>query len=637
MTNARTPEEDDFAVDSDYAPPQQGVEGPPEGWTKPSWFNRETREWWWRSRLDPCPAEPLGHVGGEYVFRTAAGEVRRFTSGQLHSSGGPSDLFGGEMWWPFRHFRKWDPEKGDTVGSFQKLSCMAAMIRACILAGYYDNAAPCRGVGTWGGPDGLPVVHAGDVIIHNGCIFKPGGLLGKFRYVIGARRPLPAVALDERSATFEWRPGSLADCHRIAAHLDEWHWNDIEGRDLYLGGLCCDMLGDALVWKPHRFVRAQAGSGKSALLKYSQALLGGAAHPIQRTYSKARLEQRFSHTSCALLLDELESDSEAERLRKVFELIRLLSDEGATGGRGTPGGQSREIDLHGTVTMVATLAEAWRPQDRSRIAYIELRQLRDRLDHPPKPPEALQAMIDEAAELSAAIRARVIVRFGLFQENLAHARARILELGGSPRDADQLGHLIAGWATMTSDEPLADIDLRELERFASYIMTVSDEQVGADDASDCFNTLLGLPVHVYRGGQQYTLGQVIALARERDGDEYRNALLTYGLRLDRQRSQVTGELETWAEAWLAVANKHANLEKLFSDYPEYRCPKRAQIISGLRRTIDGQLFEATASHGSLRFAGPQSRAWLIPCVFLPSVADDRQEEPAQDADERIEP
>jgi hypothetical protein len=92
MANAQTLDDEEFAVDCDYAPPEEGRNGPPSGWPKPSWFNRETRVWWWRGRPDPCPAEALGHVDGQYVFRTAAGEIRRFTSGQLHSNGGPSDL-----------------------------------------------------------------------------------------------------------------------------------------------------------------------------------------------------------------------------------------------------------------------------------------------------------------------------------------------------------------------------------------------------------------------------------------------------------------------------------------------------------------------------------------------------------------
>jgi ribose 1,5-bisphosphokinase PhnN len=43
---------------------------------------------------------------------------------------------------------------------------------------------------------------------------------------------------------------------------------------MFIGGLFCDMLGDAPKWKLHRFV--PAGSGKSTLLEFARALLGRA-------------------------------------------------------------------------------------------------------------------------------------------------------------------------------------------------------------------------------------------------------------------------------------------------------------------------------------------------------------------------
>jgi hypothetical protein len=52
---------------------------------------------------------------------------------------------------------------------------------------------------------------------------------------------------------------------------------DPEARGLFIGRLFCDMLGDAPKWKPNRFVRAPAGSGKSTFLEFARALLGGAA------------------------------------------------------------------------------------------------------------------------------------------------------------------------------------------------------------------------------------------------------------------------------------------------------------------------------------------------------------------------
>jgi hypothetical protein len=99
-------DQEDFAVDSvDPALREDDKPGPPDNWQYPSWYRvvDRTIEWWWRDRgtwrPDPCPARALGMREGDYIFITAFGEIRHFTSGQLHGRGGIPDLFVGERWW----------------------------------------------------------------------------------------------------------------------------------------------------------------------------------------------------------------------------------------------------------------------------------------------------------------------------------------------------------------------------------------------------------------------------------------------------------------------------------------------------------------------------------------------------------
>lgn len=605
-------DDDDFAVDSiDPSPREDGEPGPPDDWPFASWYDRQDNDWWWLGRRDPCPVRFLGYQDGQYFMISGAREIRRFTSGQLHGRGGVADLFGGSLWWPLRHFRKYDLEKKLHAGKLQIQRCMNAVIRACVAAGVYDGSTPLRSVGTWRGPDGRPIVHAGERIFVDGVIHEPGLELGDHLYVVGADRVAPSYVNDGRDG-FEWEPAGPDAGRKVTAHLDEWHWVDLEARDLFQGGLFCDMLGEALRWKPHKFVRAEAGSGKSTMLKYARNLLGGAAHPIQRTFSKARLEDRFAHTACALLLEEAESDTDPNRIRQIFDLVLLLSDEGATGGR-----FKRDIDLHGIITMVATLAEDQRATIRTRMAYLELKPLRTRLNHPLAPLETVEAMIGEAHQLSAGLRARAIARFDLFEENLGRVRDRIIKLGGSPRDGDTLGHLVAGWWTMISDDVIDDDELGRLGRFKDYIVTLKDQEEGEDDASNLFNTLLGLPADAWRGGERLTIGQMIARAREHDNGDFRQALLPYGLRLEKLPNEI------WRNAWLAVANKHPGLDRLFVDYPQYRGAKRAQILSSLRQYDGQEWWEVKPSVRPLRFAGPQARALLVPPIFLPWLSDEK--------------
>jgi hypothetical protein len=623
------------AVDSDYAPPcEDGRTGPPNDWPRSSWFDFRSREWWYRFdagwRLDPPPVRPLGYRNGEYFFITEVGELRILSSSALHRSGGMSDLFGGDWQWPLRHYPATD-RQGNPAGRPNVAACMARLIWVCQHTRYFDHDIHFCGVGTWRGPDGTPLVHAGDRIFYAGQVLRPGTLLDNTLYKVGGERTPPQYVM-ERGSAFRWEPAPLATFHAMAAHLDEWPWRDSEARDLFIGGLLCDMLGDALKWKSHRFVRAPAGSGKSTLLEFMRALLGASAHDIVRDYTKSFLEQNFSHTSCALLMDEAEGDKDSV-MRVLCNLILLLSDHGAIGGRGSSSGQARTIDLHSSVTMVATLTDTWKRTIRSRVTLLELDGFEGRVDRPIATAETMAAMLERAAAASPGMRARALAKFDLFRANLALVRPKIMELGGSPRDADQLGHLIAGWATFTSDEVLTEDELGRLERFKPYIMTLSEEEEGADDPSNLLNTLFGsLMPGMFKGSHQLTVGEAIALARQLDGgDAMREALKRIGLRLLRLKSQVTGRLEEWPEAWLAVANQFTSLEDLLADYPDYKAPKRGQILAGLRRTVDGVLHQAKSSGKTLKFNGVTQRAWLVPPVFLPSVDDDKDDDGDDDS------
>jgi hypothetical protein len=142
MSNNNQNDDVDWLVQLDYAEPEVGHVGPPTGWRYPSWYNSETGDWYYNGKPDPCPVKALGLVGKLYVFVTGARVVREFTSSDLHGSGGPNDLFGGELGWPLRHFRKYDLEARRHVGGLQKQNLMGAMIRACRREGYYNNASP---------------------------------------------------------------------------------------------------------------------------------------------------------------------------------------------------------------------------------------------------------------------------------------------------------------------------------------------------------------------------------------------------------------------------------------------------------------------------------------------------------------
>ena len=216
---------------------------------------------------------------------------------------------------------------------------------------------------------------------------------------------------------------------------------------------------------------------------------------------------------------------------------------------------------------------------------------------------------------------RVLLSMRVKLVPLRRARGRIAELGGTARDGNQLGHLLAGWWTLTSDDAATEAMLDDVTRFTRWIISLTDAEDGLDPATQCWNRLLSADARLWRAGDSLTVGQVIARAREIDnGQSSRNALAAMGLRLlpasphDRNPS--------WPEADMGIANNHAGLEEIFRG-TEWGGGRWADTFSDLEfRELDGTMTRPTHI-GPVRYAGAQSRGVLIPARFLPSIKDEQ--------------
>ena len=564
----------------------------------------------------------LGYADGELHFVSAAHEYRKVSESSLTRMGVLAGLFGGDLVWPVRHF--WKPIKRTGSGVPLDAEALAVeLIWMCRQAGQFDSAVALRGPGVWRLPDGRVLVHAGDRLLLDAAPQPPGLRAGAALYRSWAAQQLPATMRDDAG---RWRyDGAPADVGQaFVTALGEWNWSRPRTEpELFAGGVAHAMLGDAVAWHCHLFVRAQSGAGKSTLLRLADAALGAGCHGVLNNVTAAYIQGSMSHQARAICLDEYENDTDEDRLRRLTEMIRLMSDsDGGHGGRGSGSGQTRDIRLTGSVIMAATLREAMRPQDLNRITMLRAVRLYDR---PPAPDdeaekasrslavERIEGLIGDFARHSPALRARMLGGLGLYRENVQRARATLLGWGVSQRDATQLGHLVAGFWTLTGDEP-ADDALREGMRKYLEHLPSADSSDGDDvepDARNLLNALFGAEDHLtWSGGARRTVGQVVARARQdgTDGTPFREQLLPLGLRMWKGE-----ESWMWSEACLAVANHHTGLLKIFEG-TAYRGGKWAQVLEDWAAT--------SSTARPLRFAGVQSRARLIPSEYLPGINDE---------------
>jgi hypothetical protein len=611
----------DFAVES--VPPEgaQKPDGPPDEYRVGSWYDRSRVDWWWDGKPDPCPVRPVGQApGGNYFFVTPVGELRSFTATSLSRGGGLADLFASRVWWLIKHFPAKDRRTGEPTKRPNTVIAAEAMMRACVDAGYISGKIEHRLTGTWRGPDGLPIVHVGDAIIRNGELLRPGTRIGGPLYVIASKVERPLM---------EKLPGGVmryADVpptvgHNLVGALLNWNAPRDGSVELIAGFIAAGSLGDATDWRSHFFLRARPGAGKSTLLNLMRAALGGAGHEVANNYSAAFVEGEYAGQACVILLDEQESGTDLNRMKRLTELIRLLSDHGGVkGGRGRADGTTRKLDVHGAVCAAATIRGQWKQQDKERITVVELERFESQglgvLSH-----GEIEALIKRVADMSPALRARMLGKFDLFTENLKRARAAIVRLGGTARDGNQLGHLLAGWWTLTCDHPADEDMLADVgARFLSWIVSIADAEEGTDPASRCWNRLLGADARVWRGGETLTVGQVIARAREpTDGGAHRRALLGMGLRL--LAANVHDRNPNWLETDLAIANVHPGLDEIFAG-SDWSNGGWADVLPDLEfHTPEGSRV-GVQRHGPVQFGGPKSRGVLVPASCLPSMKDE---------------
>lgn len=572
---------------------------------------------------DPCPVRALGFNSGTMFFTSARHEYREVAASALPRIGVIADLFGGDLTWPLRHFYKEPRRHGGGGVPVDTETLAVELVWMCGQAGQFDTSIALRGPGVWRGVDGKPIVHCGDVLLdHAGAPHPPGMRVGTALYRSWAAQQRPATVREGGRA--RWSPAPADVGQAFVTALGEWRWSrpDTE-TELFAGGVAHAMLGNAVPWHCHMFVRAQSGAGKSTLLRFADAALGAGSHGVLNNVTAAYIQSSFSSQARAICLDEYENDTDEDRLRRLTEMIRLMSEsDGGRGGRGSGSGETRDIRLTGSVIMAATLREAMRPQDMNRITMFRALKLYDAppVDDVEKADRAaavdrIQGLIEDFGHHSPALRARMIGSVDLYRENATRARATLLGWGVSQRDAMQLGHLVAGFWTLTGDEP-ADDALREgMSKYLVHLPEASDDAdddpTMDQDVRDLLNVLYGAEDHLtWSGGSRSTVGQLIARGRNdrsMDSGQARERLAPLGLRL------IKGEAHwEWSQASLAVANKHTGLLKIF-EKSDYRNGKWAQVLED---------WAATCPLKPTQFAGPKSRARLIPAQYLPSIDDD---------------
>jgi hypothetical protein len=536
------------------------------------------------------PITVLGLWGDHYWFIDAVGQRVSRTPQQMLAKGPLMGLFHGNTAWPEVAAPVNDKEGQPILGAvhFDRLGML--LMRACAARPLYNPDTPLRGVGVWRVGDTV-LVHLGNRILDlgTGRAIAPGFSRGNAVWPAWqARLPKASASAPELPPP---APASLGA--ELVRRLGLWTWEAVEGPEvravsgapaaarILAGYVAAAMLGAAIPWRPHVLLVAQGGSGKTTLIEMIEPLLPFVS--ASNDFTEAGLRQSLTGTSGALLLDEADATPETmERLQRVVDMLRRASGgKGARSVRGSAGGVSQTFEVTVSALLGSVHAPPLNPADASRFTRLDLLAPRDGAT-----PLDKAELVGWAEMHGPALFARVLAGQARFDAVFAAFRRAMITgpWASAPRQADQLGTLLAGWWVLTQDgQPSPEAVEDAIEHLGDLLCT-GGEQAHEQGPTQCLTHLLGASANVTIAGERVTLGYLVDEVRreEHAAQTDLRRLRDHGLAWVRlppaevERALSTASLDMYrepfahapTEAWikgpgLFVASSHVQLAHAF--------------------------------------------------------------------------
>ena len=468
-------------------------------------------------------------------------------------------------------------------------TAMNALLRWCEQKGIYDERKE-RGRGAWY-DNGKPVLHLGThLIVENERMPISNH---KSKYIYTKQAPIEN-AFNAIEATDE-------QAQEVAEIVQSVNWAKKEHGLLALGWAVLAPICGALPWRPHLWLTAQRGAGKSWFQSYIMKPLVGEETIMycQGGTTEAGIRQALKHDARPVMFDEAESEDQAaaRRMQSVLELARQSSsDTGAEIVKGTASGDGMAFTIRSMFLLGSINVGLRQAADESRFSVVQLAK-------PSKSPEEAQRFADferrvlrvMEPDLCAAVRARAYHAIPVIRHNTKVIAQAVAEKLGSQRMGDQIGTLLAGAFIM---QEVKQYNLEEARALVAPLdLNEATEAEEVSDEYNCLNAILQRQVRVEMatgGASNRALGELVDIAHVNVADggitpeEAYSTLCRHGLRVEGDH--------------LWVANTHSELTKTLRETP---------WGSGHRRLLL-RIEGASSGEKTVKFAGSASRYISIP-------------------------
>lgn len=414
-----------------------------------------------------------------------------------------------------------------------------------------------RGRGAWW-EGGKPVLHLGDRLLLDGESHSLRRHGSRFHYQrsTALEGPKDAEPLSDEEAAQVW-------------HLAErFHWDVPASGQLVAGWVVLAPICGSLRWRPHIWLTAAAGSGKSTLMeRFVAALLGDMCLIPMGNSTEAGIRQKLRGDALPVVMDESEANEriDQQRIQSILTLARVASSESrASTFKGSPGGEVSTFRVRSMFLLASIATGLKQGADRRRFAQLTLRNPSDMPDearaaHWRALDRDLESVI--TPEFAQRLLARTLRLVPVIKQSIAvltTVGARVL---GSQALGDQYGTLLAGAWHLQSSEVIS-------EQRAEELLSASDwapyqEELEIPDERRLLNRILQhqIRVEVDRSATNRTVLELIGTCHQ--GMDVENPTspvppATAGAVLARHGMKVAG-------GQLLVSNSAEALGKILAD------------------------------------------------------------------------
>jgi putative DNA primase/helicase len=311
------------------------------------------------------------------------------------------------------------------------------------------------------------------VVVHGGISVAVCLHLGDRLVVDGANRDVStgitgSSYLYQRLARLHG-PGTAKPLDDVEAHVlselaERFRWEVPASGLLLAGWVTLAPICGALNWRPHAWLTAGAGSGKSAILdRYISPLLGDMGLFVGGNTTEPGIRQALRADARPVVFDEAESNerSDQQRMQAILGLARVASSESkAHTLKGSPEGDTQRYTIRSMFLMSSIATALKQGADKSRFAQLTLRNPSDtprdeRIAHWEALDKDLDRYVTEA--IGQRLQARTIALIPTIRANVRIFTRAAAEAFDSQRLGDQYGTLLAGaWSLQSSQVATPD-------------------------------------------------------------------------------------------------------------------------------------------------------------------------------------